>query len=322
MMDYTDRHCRFLMRLLSRHTRLYTEMVTSAAIVRGKDPQRFLSFDPFERPVALQLGGSDPAQLARAVRQADAWGYDEINLNVGCPSDRVIAGRFGACLMAEPDLVARCVDAMRQASSVPVTVKTRIGIDDMDIEGPLDAFVSMVAAAGCDTFIIHARKAWLQGLSPKENREIPPLNYERVYRLKRAFPHLKIVLNGGLKSLAAAHAVMTDVDGTALDGAMLGRAPYDAPFMLAEVDQLFFGDAASSRSRAAVTETYIDYALKAIAEGTRAHQLLRHLSGLFHGCVNARAWRQAVSRACQGEITPQELVRIANQLSSSPALAA
>lgn len=322
MMDYTDRHCRFLLRLITRRALLYTEMVTAAAIVRGNDPNRFLAFHPAEHPVALQLGGSDPAQLAAAAALGSAYGYDEVNLNVGCPSDRVTSGRFGACLMAEPALVAACVRAMRDAVALPVTVKTRIGIDDMDSEQHLDDFVGTVAAAGCETFIIHARKAWLKGLSPKENREIPPLDYERVHRLKRRFPNLRIVLNGGLKTLAAAHAALADTEGGELDGAMLGRAPYDSPYMLAEVDRLFYGESAVSPPRAAVAAAYLDYAVPLIAKGARRHLILRHLVGLFHGCPGARAWRQAVTRIGQEGGEAQSLSAIAERLDSQGALAA
>ena len=322
MMDCTDRHCRTLMRLLSRYTRLYTEMVTAAAIVRGTDPHRFLAFNPAEHPLALQLGGSDPAQLAQAARMAVSYGYDEINLNVGCPSDRVTSGRFGACLMAEPNLVADCVKAMRDAVSIPVTVKTRIGIDDMDSDAHLDAFITTVAAAGCDTFIIHARKAWLNGLSPKENREIPPLNYPRVHKLKRSFPQLRIILNGGLKTLDTAHAALRDTDGTVLDGAMLGRAPYDTPYMLAEVDRVFFGAATPAPRRHEVVAQYIDYAQQVIAAGLRPHHVLRHMIGLFHGCAKARSWRQTVARLGQDGGDLHELVTLARTLDERESLAA
>jgi tRNA-dihydrouridine synthase A len=321
MMDYTNRHCRYLMRLLSRRTRLYTEMVTAAAIVRGNDPHRFLDFHASEHPIALQLGGSDPAQLAQAARLAEQWGYDEINLNVGCPSDRVTSGRFGACLMAEPALVADCVKAMRDVVSIPVTVKTRIGIDDMDTDAHLDAFISTVAATGCDTFIIHARKAWLRGLSPKENREIPPLNYPRVHALKRHFPHLTLVLNGGLKTPADALAAITAED-VVLDGAMLGRAPYDTPYMLTEIDRLFYGDATAPAERAAVAESYVAYALQAVNKNTRMHNVLRHITNLFHGCANARQWRQAVSRIGQAASDPRELIDLAREIEERQFLAA
>ena len=322
MMDCTDRHCRYLMRLISRRTLLYTEMVTAAAIVRGNDPRRFLAFDHSEHPLALQLGGSDPDQMATAARMAETYGYDEVNLNVGCPSDRVTSGRFGACLMAEPQLVADCVRAMREAVSMPVTVKTRIGIDDLDTDQHLDAFISTVAAAGCNTFIIHARKAWLQGLSPKENREIPPLNYDRVHRLKRRFPALTIVLNGGLKTLPAALEAVTDPQGTQLDGAMLGRAPYDSPYMLADVDRLFFADATTPLPRAAVVSAYLDYGMPLIAAGAKRHLVLRHLVGLFHGCTGARAWRQAVTRIGQEGGDPRALEAVAQRLDERRELAA
>jgi len=322
MMDCTDRHCRSFMRLITRRALLYTEMVTAAAIVRGANPDRFLAFDPAEQPLALQLGGSDPDQLAQAARMAEDRGYSEINLNVGCPSDRVTAGRFGACLMAEPDLVAECIRSMRDAVKVPVTVKTRIGIDNLDTEQHLDTFIATVAGAGCNTFIIHARKAWLQGLSPKENREIPPLDYGRVHRLKRTYPHLTIILNGGLKMLPAALEVLTDVDGTTLDGVMLGRAPYDMPYMLADVDRLFFGEATNRPTRADVMAAYAGYAVRAIANGSRPHHVLRHTVGLFHGCANARTWRQTVARVGQTGCDPQELVALARRLDEREPLAA
>ena len=239
MMDWTDRHCRFFHRLLTGRARLYTEMVTAEAILHG-DRQRLLAFNAEEHPVALQLGGSDPARLAQAATIGEGFGYDEINLNVGCPSDRVQEGRFGACLMAEPDLVARCVAAMRTRVAVPVTVKCRIGIDDQDSEADLERFVSAVANAGCKTFIVHARKAWLEGLSPKENREVPPLDYGRVYRLKAAHPELEIILNGGIGSLEEAATHLAHVDGVAL-----GRAAYQNPYLLAEVDGRLFGDDAA-----------------------------------------------------------------------------
>ncbi len=322
MMDCTDRHYRFLARLISRRARLYTEMVTAAAIVRGKDPERFLGFDGDQQPLTLQLGGSDPAELAKAARMAERFGYDEINLNCGCPSDRVTSGRFGACLMAEPVLVADCIGAMIGAVKIPVTVKTRTGIAtkaERHIARPdmLDPLVKAVAAAGCDTFIIHARNAWLEGLSPKENREIPPLDYARVRRLKADHPHLCIILNGGLKNLAAALQ-----EGAGLDGAMLGRAAYEQPFMLGEVDMLFYGDPAARPSRAAVVDAYARYAAEYVARGLRPSALFRHLSGLFHGGHGARRWRQQVSKACQGEISGADLARLAQALDRPEALAA
>lgn len=327
MMDCTDRHYRFLARLISRRARLYTEMVTAAAIVRGKDPERFLGFDGDQPPLTLQLGGSDPAELAKAARMAEQFGYDEINLNVGCPSDRVTSGRFGACLMAEPSLVADCIGTMIAAVKIPVTIKTRTGIAtkaERHVAKPdmLDPLVKAVAATGCDTFIIHARNAWLEGLSPKENREIPPLDYARVHRLKADHPHLCIVLNGGLKSLSAARQ-----ESAGLDGVMLGRAAYEQPFMLAEVDALFYddqvyGDQTAPPSRAAVVEAYATYAAGYIAKGMRPSALYRHLSGLFHGGLGARRWRQQVSKACQGEISGADLVRLAQALDRPEALAA
>ncbi|HJU31778.1 MAG TPA: tRNA dihydrouridine(20/20a) synthase DusA, partial [Hyphomicrobiaceae bacterium] len=254
MMDWTDRHCRFFHRLLSGRARLYTEMVAAEAILHGRR-DRLLAFSAEEHPVALQLGGSDPARLADAAAIGEDFGYDEINLNVGCPSDRVQEGRFGACLMAEPALVARCIAAMRSRVAVPVTVKCRIGIDEQDSETDLERFISTVAEAGCRTFIVHARKAWLQGLSPKENREIPPLDYARVHRLKAAHPGLGIVINGGIGSLAEARAHLEHVDGVAL-----GRAAYHNPMLLAEVDCGLFGDAARPPARADVLEALIAYA--------------------------------------------------------------
>ncbi len=248
MMDYTDRHCRRLLRLISQRTRLYTEMVTANAIVRGRDSDRFLAFHPAEPPLTL---------LVTAARRAQAIGYRELNLNVGCPSDRVTVGRFGACLMAEPELVATCVRAMADATGLPVTVKCRIGIDDQDTQRHLDLFVDTIAAAGCRTFIVHARKAWLKGLSPKENREIPPLDYGRVHALKRTFPDLTIILNGGLKTLAETIEAVAAREGPALDGAMLGRAVTDNPYILAEVDTQLFGDTLPPPSRTEIVAAYL-----------------------------------------------------------------
>lgn len=322
MMDYTDRHFRRLLRLISRHTRLYTEMVTANAIVRGKDPHRFLAFHPDEHPLTLQLGGSDPALLAESARRAQAEGYREINLNVGCPSDRVTSGRFGACLMAEPDLVAACVAAMADATGLPVTVKCRIGIDDQDAQVHLDAFVDTVAKAGCETFIVHARKAWLKGLSPKENREIPPLDYDRVHRLKQTYPHLRIVLNGGLPNVDAALAAIAARNGPALDGVMLGRAITDSPYLLADVDSRVFGDPTPAPDRAAVVAAYLDYATSELSRGARKTQVLRHLVGLYRGCAGARSWRQAVTRSMQADLPVGELAAIATRLVTSEPLAA
>ncbi len=289
MMEWTDRHCRTFLRLISRHALLYTEMVTAAAVVRG-DRERLLGFDPFEQPVALQLGGSDPDELARAARLGAETGYREINLNVGCPSDRVRSGRFGACLMAEPDLVARCVAAMRRAVDVPVTVKCRIGIDDQDSEEDLNRFVSAVAQGGCAALIVHARKAWLKGLSPKQNREVPPLDYGRVYRLKRTFPGLEIIINGGIETLDQAAAHLTHVDGV-----MLGRAAYQHPYLLADVDRRFFGSSAPAPSREAVIDAFAAYAARQLERGVRLHQMTRHVLGLYHSQPGARAFRRHLS---------------------------
>ncbi len=291
MMEWTDRHCRYFHRQLSRRARLYTEMVTSAAIAHG-DRQRLLAFDPAEHPVALQLGGSDPLELARAAEAGLSFGYGEINLNCGCPSDRVQSGRFGACLMAEPALVAACVSAMRSAvgGSVPVTVKCRIGIDEQDSEADLSRFIETVAAAGCAVFIVHARKAWLQGLSPKENREIPPLDYGRVYRLKVAFPELTVVLNGGIATLdeAAAHL-------DAVDGVMLGRAAYKSPGLLGDVDAMFFGDPRPVPAADAVLERMLDYAAHELSRGTKLATITRHMTGLVNGKAGARRFRRLLT---------------------------
>jgi tRNA-dihydrouridine synthase A len=289
MMDWTDRHCRFFHRRLTRHARLYTEMITAEAVLRG-NREMLLAFDASEHPVALQLGGADPARLAEAAAIGEGFGYDEINLNVGCPSDRVQGGHFGACLMAEPDRVAAIVAAMRARVHVPVTVKCRIGIDDQDSEADLERFVTTVAAAGCTTFIVHARKAWLSGLSPKENREIPPLDYGRVYRLKQAHPSLEIVLNGGIGSLEEAEQHLLHVDGV-----MLGRAAYHTPYMLAEVDRRLFGDCAAAPSRAQVLQDLIAYTEGHLARDGRLNNAVRHILGLYHGRPRARAFRRYLS---------------------------
>jgi tRNA-dihydrouridine synthase A len=261
-------------------------MLTTGAILHG-DRARLLAFDPGEHPVALQLGGSDPADLAEAARIGEAEGYGEINLNVGCPSDRVQSGRFGACLMGEPDLVAECVSAMRAAVSVPVTVKSRIGIDDHDAEASLDHFAETVAEAGCRTFIVHARKAWLKGLSPKENRDVPPLDYGRVHRLKARRPELEIVINGGIESLAAAESHLPHVDGV-----MLGRAAYADPHLLAEIDRALFGSNEMPPSRLDVLDAFMPYVAGELSRGTRLNQMTRHVLGLFHGQPRARAFRR------------------------------
>jgi tRNA-dihydrouridine synthase A len=286
MMDWTDRHCRVFHRLLSRRARLYTEMLTSAAIVHG-DRLRLLGFDASEHPLALQLGGSDPAELATAARIGEDFGYDEINLNVGCPSDRVKEGRFGACLMAEPALVASCVDAMKRAVAIPVTVKCRIGIDDQDPEVALDMLARGVVAAGADAVIVHARKAWLQGLSPKENRDIPPLDYDRVYRLKAAMPDVPVIINGGISGIAESKAHLAHVDG-----AMLGRAAYQDPWRLLDVDPELFGEAAPHATMKAAFEAMVPYIEAELATGTRLHAITRHFVGAYHGVPGARAFRR------------------------------
>ena len=289
MLDWTDRHCRYFLRLLSQHTLLYTEMVTAGAVLHG-DRERLLAYDPTEHPLALQLGGCDPGELARCARVAADFDYDEVNLNVGCPSDRVQSGRFGACLMAEPDLVADCVAAMRAAAELPVTVKTRIGIDDRDSYEELADFVGRVASGGCEVFIVHARKAWLSGLSPKENREIPPLRYEVVHQLKRDFPGLTIILNGGLTNLDQIEDQLRQVDGV-----MIGRAAYENPYLLAEVDRQFFGSSTPPPSRHQVIRAFLPYVDMQLRQGTPLHCMTRHVLGLFQGIPGARAWRRHLS---------------------------
>jgi tRNA-dihydrouridine synthase A len=286
MMDWTDRHCRVFHRLLTRRARLYTEMLTTPAIIHG-DRARLLGFDASEHPLALQLGGSDPADLATAAKIGEDFGYDEINLNVGCPSDRVKDGRFGACLMAEPDLVAWCVDAMKRAVKIPVTVKCRIGIDDQDPEVSLDALARGVIAAGADVLIVHARKAWLNGLSPKENRDIPPLDYDRVYRLKAALPQVPIIINGGIGSLEEASAHLDHVDGV-----MLGRAAYQEPWRLLNVDSKLFGESAPHATMKDALEAMVPYIERELARGTRLHAITRHFVGAFHAVPGARAFRR------------------------------
>jgi tRNA-dihydrouridine synthase A len=286
MMDWTDRHCRVFHRIMTRHARLYTEMLTTPAIIHG-DRKRLLGFDAREHPVALQLGGSDPADLAQAARIGEDFGYDEINLNVGCPSDRVKDGRFGACLMAEPALVADGVAAMKRAVKIPVTVKCRIGIDDQDPEAALDALARGVIAAGSDALIVHARKAWLNGLSPKENRDIPPLDYDRVYRLKAALPHIPVIINGGIASIAEAKAHLAHVDGV-----MLGRAAYQEPWRLLNVDAELFDVAAPHATMKQVFAAMMPYIERELAAGTRLHSITRHFVGAFHGVPGARAFRR------------------------------
>jgi tRNA-dihydrouridine synthase A len=286
MMDWTDRHCRVFHRLMTRRARLYTEMLTTGAIIHG-DRKRLLGFDASEHAVALQLGGSDPRDLATSAKIGEDFGYDEINLNVGCPSDRVKDGRFGACLMAEPALVAACVDAMKRRVGIPVTVKCRIGIDDQDSEVALDTLARSVIAAGADALIVHARKAWLNGLSPKENRDIPPLDYNRVYRLKASLPDVPVVINGGIASLAEAKRHLGFVDGV-----MLGRAAYQEPWRLLTADPELFGEAAPHATMKDVLEAVMPYIERELAQGVRLHSITRHFVGAFHGVPGARAFRR------------------------------
>ncbi|MBA4207979.1 MAG: tRNA dihydrouridine(20/20a) synthase DusA [Parvibaculum sp.] len=317
MMDWTDRHDRFFLRLITRRALLYTEMVTTGAVLHG-DRERLLGFDASEHPVAVQLGGSEPAELAEASRIAADFGYDEVNLNVGCPSDRVQSGRFGACLMREPDLVARCVEAMRRAVSVPVTVKCRIGVDEQEPEEALPAMARAVRAAGCETLIVHARKAWLEGLSPKENRDVPPLDYPLVYRLKQAMPDMEIVINGGIATLDEAAQHLAHVDG-----AMLGRAAYQNPYLLAEVDARFFGERASPLTRHEVLEAFLPYVQRELAHGTHLHAMTRHILGLFQGQPGARAFRRHISENAPRAGAGIEVIREAMQkVSHLPAAAA
>jgi tRNA-dihydrouridine synthase A len=289
MMDWTDRHCRVFHRALSRHALLYTEMVTALAVKHGVR-EKLLGFDGREQPLALQLGGSDPLLLAEAARIGEDWGFGEINLNVGCPSDRVQGGNFGACLMATPQLVADCIAAMQKAVTIPVTVKCRIGIDDQDSEKDFQIFIETVAATGCSTFIVHARKAWLQGLSPKQNREVPPLDYDRVHRLKTSRPDLSIILNGGLSNL---RDDMSHVEH--LDGLMFGREAYHNPWMLAAVDPLFAGKPAPVATRREAVLAMLDYVAEQVATGQALHRITRHMLGLYHGQPGGRIWRQILS---------------------------
>ena len=289
MLDWTDRHDRYFLRLISRHALLYTEMVTTGAILFG-DREKYLSFNEAEHPVALQLGGSDPQALADCAKIAEQMRYDEINLNVGCPSDRVKSGNFGACLMADPKLVADCVAAMKSAVSIPVTVKHRIGIDDHDSWDHLCEFIETIAAQGCDAFIVHARKAWLQGLSPKQNRDIPPLKYEIVHKLKKTYPDIEFVINGGFKTLEDAKAQLAFVDGV-----MMGREAYHNPYILLDVDKLFFNDSHETLSRHQILENMRGYVENELEQGTRLNSIARHIMGLYHGQPGARLWRRYLS---------------------------
>ena len=305
MMDWTDRHCRVFHRQLTKRALLYTEMVTADAVIRG-DRGRLLGFSSEEHPIALQLGGSDPGKLAEAARICADLGYDEINLNVGCPSDRVQEGRFGACLMAEPQLVADCFAAMHAEVSVPVTVKCRIGIDDQDEEADFQRFIDIVASAGCTTFVVHARKAWLNGLSPKENREIPPLDYGRVYRLKSARPDLEIVLNGGIETLEDAQMHLAHVDGV-----MLGRAAYQNPFVLAAVDRAIFGETEFAPSRADTLRAMMPYVERHLSAGGRLSNITRHVLGLYHRQPRGRAFRRLLSEGAPRPSAGVDVLRAA-----------
>jgi tRNA-dihydrouridine synthase A len=302
MLDWTDRYCRFFLRLITRHTLLYTEMVTTGAILHG-ERARFLDFDPSEHPLALQLGGSEPGDLARCARIGEQWGYDEINLNVGCPSDKVQSGSFGACLMLTPAVVADGVKAMRDAVTIEVTVKHRIGVDEQDSYSALCDFVGSVAEAGCRTFIVHARKAWLQGLSPKENREIPPLSYDTVHRLKTDFPELQIVINGGIKTLQQSEEQLARIDGV-----MIGREAYQNPWILAEADRRLFGDSTPTPDRHEVIERLLPFADRMVADGVPINRLTRHILGLFHGCPGARRFRRTLSEGAHLPGADSELI--------------
>ncbi len=303
MLDWTDRYCRYFMRLISKHVVLYTEMVTTGALLHG-ERARFLDFDPSEHPLALQLGGSDPGELAECSRLGGQWGYDEINLNVGCPSDRVQSGRFGACLMLTPGLVADCVKAMRDSVTIDVTIKHRIGVDHQDSYQALCDFVGAVSEAGCSTFIVHARKAWLQGLSPKENREIPPLSYPTVHRLKRDFPQLEVIINGGITNLDQVSDQLERVDGV-----MIGREAYHNPWILAEADRLIFGQPQSPLSRHQIVELLIPFIERELAKGMPINRITRHILGLFQGQPGARKWRRMLSEGSHLDGADSRLLR-------------
>jgi tRNA-dihydrouridine synthase A len=289
MLDWTDRHCRYFHGLITQHALLYTEMVTTGALIHG-DHHRFLEHLPMKNPVAFQLGGSNPKDLAICAKMVEDYAYAEVNLNVGCPSDRVQNGRFGACLMAEPQLVADCVVAMSQAVSIPVTIKSRIGIDDLDSYEELVNFVATIASAGCKTFIVHARKAWLSGLSPKQNREVPPLRYDLVYQLKKEFPQLEIIINGGITTLDHSEELLKHVDGV-----MMGREAYQNPYIMSEVDKRFFGVDKESLSRQMIVKELLPYIQEQLKSEVRLNSVSRHILGLFHGEPGARGWRRYIS---------------------------
>ncbi|MFT6791958.1 MAG: tRNA-dihydrouridine synthase A [Cellvibrionaceae bacterium] len=289
MMDWSDRHCRYLWRLISQRALLYTEMISTNALLHG-DRERLLGYHPQEHPLALQLGGNDPQDLAKCARLAEEWGYDEVNLNCGCPSNRVQNGMIGACLMSKPHLVRDCLSAMGEVVSIPITIKQRIGIDDMDSYVALENFVGIVSESGCETFIVHARKAFLNGLSPKANREVPPLVYESVYRLKKAFPQLTIVINGGIHNLEACEQQLKYVDGV-----MVGRQAYNDPYLLAEVDQKFYGQSTPVKSRKQIFKEYMSYCDEQLHRGIHLNHMSRHVLHLFQGKTGARAFRRIIS---------------------------
>ncbi|ANV83569.1 tRNA dihydrouridine synthase DusA [Picosynechococcus sp. PCC 7003] len=302
MMDRTDRHFRYLMRQISRRTLLYTEMITTQAIIHGDRP-KLLDFDAAEHPISLQLGGDNPKELAECAKVGEDWGYDEINLNVGCPSPRVQQGNFGACLMTQPELVADCVAAMQAAVSIPVTVKHRIGVDDQDSYADLCRFIEIVSQTGCDRFSVHARKAWLQGLSPKENRTVPPLRYEDVYRLKQDFPHLWIEINGGITELAQIKAHLTQVDAV-----MVGRAAYDNPYLFATVDRDIYGEAVQPKSRHEIVESMLPYIERSTKAGVKLHSISRHMLSLFLGQPGTKAWKRFITEEGRGTTVGREII--------------
>ena len=308
MLDWTDRHCRYFHRLLTKQAVLYTEMVTTGALLHG-DIDRHLRFNAQEHPLALQLGGSDPHDLTACARLAEDYGYDEVNINVGCPSERVQKGAFGACLMAEPELIGECVNAMQAAVNIPVTVKNRIGIDDQDDYEGLHRFISTVAQAGCKTFIIHARKAWLKGLSPKENREIPPLRYELVYQIKQEFPQLEILINGGITTLEQCQMHLQHVDGV-----MVGREAYHNPWVLAQVDAQLYGTSTAVDDRKAIVEAFLPYVQQQLEQGVPLGHMTRHILGIFQGMAGARAWRRHISENAHKAGAGVALLREAMQM--------
>ncbi len=302
MLDWTNSHCRYFHRIISKQALLYTEMVTTGALIHG-NAQRFLKFNSQENPIALQLGGSNPKDLALCARMAEEFGYNEVNLNVGCPSDRVQNGRFGACLMAEPKLVGDCVSAMQEAVKIPITVKSRIGIDEQDSYEELTKFVEIVANSGCETFIIHARKAWLKGLSPKENREIPPLRYDVVFQLKQDFPQLEIIINGGITTLEQSAELLKSVDGV-----MIGREAYQNPYLLAAVDSFLFNDDSQILSREQIVFELLPYIQRQLKNGVRLNSIARHILGLFHGEYGARLWRRYLSENAFKENVNEQII--------------